>query len=253
MKRRLLLGVLVVALLAPLPPWFVASALVAPNPSEVGELPRDLVGEPIEILSASGSALRAWFVPGQPHAPAVLLLHGLHGSRRAMLDRARWLRGDGYTVLLFDFQAHGESPGERVTFGYLESMDAAAAVDYLRRRVGDARIGAIGVSMGAAAALLADPPLPIDALVVEEVYPTLDEAVADRIAMRLGAWGATLSPLLTLQVPLRFGVSANWLRPIDRAARLTVPKLFIAGTEDAHTTIAESEAIFATAADTVSP
>jgi hypothetical protein len=30
--------------------------------------------------------------------------------------------------LLFDFQAHGESIGCHITFGYLEGRDAAAAV-----------------------------------------------------------------------------------------------------------------------------
>jgi uncharacterized protein len=246
-KRKLCLITLVA--LALFVPLGAASYLTSPNRSIVGDLPTDFAGESIEIPSESGSSLRTWFVPGPPKAPGVVLLHGLEGSRRAMLARARWLHDVGFSVLLFDFQAHGESPGDSITFGYLESKDATAAVDYLRRRLVDSRIGVIGVSMGAAAALLADPPLAADALVVEEVYPSLDQAISDRITMRLGAWASILTPAFTLQVRPRFGVSHSWLRPIDRVSQLRMPKLFVAGTADGHTTIAESEAVYAAAAE----
>lgn len=58
-----------------------------------------------------------------------------------MLDRARFLSAAGFAVLLFDFQAHGESPGEHITFGYLESRDAQAAVEFLRTQAQVERIG----------------------------------------------------------------------------------------------------------------
>ena len=44
-------------------------------------------------------------------------------------------------VLLFDFQAHGESTGEHITFGYLE-RDAQAAIDFLRRAP-DEKVGVL--------------------------------------------------------------------------------------------------------------
>jgi uncharacterized protein len=248
-SRKVQVCATAIAVLALLAPLGAGSYLVAPNPSIVADLPADLEGESIEIPSESGSLLRAWFLPGALRAPGVVLLHGLHGSRRTMLGRARWLHEIGFSVLLVDFQAHGESPGTAITFGHLESRDAAAAVEYLRRRVADARVGAIGVSMGAAAALLADPPLAIDALVVEAVYPSLEQAVSDRLAMRLGSWASILTPAFTLQVWPRMGVPHTELRPIDHVSRLRMPKLFIAGTADGHTTIAESEAIYEAAAE----
>src|SRR4029453_18026727 len=96
----------------------------------------------------SGSLLHGWFVPG--HHGAVVLMHGLHASRRSQLSRARLLHDAGYSVLLFDFQAHGESPGNYITFGYLESRDARAAVDYVRRRLPEQKVAVIGQSMGGA-------------------------------------------------------------------------------------------------------
>lgn len=161
-----------------------------------------------------------------------------------MLERARFLSRAGYAVLLFDFQAHGESTGQHITFGGLESMDAQAAVDFLHHAVPDEKIGLIGVSMGGAAALLASPKLDVQAFVLEMVYPTISEAVANRLTMRLGKYASVLTPLLTSQLKPRLGVAAQALRPIDKVKDITAPKLFIAGAEDEHTTLEESVRLF---------
>lgn len=176
-------------------------------------------------------------------------MHGVRANRLSMLGRARFLAHAGYTILLFDFQAHGESPGEHITFGYLESRDARAAVGFLRQRAPGERIGVIGVSMGGAAALLATPPLEADALVLEMVYPTIYQAIDDRLEMRFGKLGRALTPLLSWQLKPRLGFSTADLRPIDKVGNIRVPKLFIAGANDEDTRIEESRAIFAAAAE----
>jgi uncharacterized protein len=242
LKRTLAIAFLGLTLLGGIGAFAVGSALMAPSPSLVGDLPEDLTGESVLIPSESGSLLHAWFVPGRHNA--VVLLHGLHASRRDQLDRARLVHGAGYSVLLFDFQAHGESSGSNVTFGYLESRDARAAVDDVRHRLPGQKVAVIAQSMGGAAAILAQPALSIDALVVEAVYPDLDNAVADRLMMRLGSWAWVLGPVLTLQVQPRLGFPASALRPIDHVADLTMPKLFMAGSADEHTRIDESRALF---------
>jgi fermentation-respiration switch protein FrsA (DUF1100 family) len=166
-----------------------------------------------------------------------------------MLERARFLSRAGYAVVLFDFQAHGESAGNHITFGYLESKDAQAAVNFLRANSPGERIGVIGVSMGGAAALLASPPLEIDAIVLEMVYPTIDQAISDRLAARFGRWARPLTPLLTWQLKPRLGFRADELRPIDKVAHLSAPKLFIAGSADRYTTLAESRQMFEAASE----
>jgi uncharacterized protein len=166
-----------------------------------------------------------------------------------MLDRARFLSQAGYSVLLFDFQAHGESPGQHITFGYLESRDARAAVAFARARLPREKIGVIGVSMGGAAMMLAEPPLAVDGVVLEQVYPTLHQAIADRISMRLGSWSRVLTPLLSWQLNPRLGLSEEMLRPIDHAAKIVCPKFFIGGSDDRHTTPAEVRKMFESAAN----
>jgi len=224
--------------------WIAASALSAPARALVGNLPSDLIGTSVEFPSASGATLHGWLIPGQRGKGAVVLMHGIRANRLSMIDRARFLARAGYTVLLFDFQAHGESSGNHITFGYRESMDAQSAAKYLRANAPGERVGVIGVSMGGAAAVLSSPPLEVKAMVLEMVYPTADQAISNRLTTRFGIAGKLLVPLLAWQLRPRLGVSANELRPIDKVGQLSAAKLFIAGSEDKYTPLNESRQLF---------
>ena len=144
-------------------------------------------------------------------------------------------------MLLFDFQAHGESIGKHITAGYLESRDASAAVDFIHQKFPGEKICVSGFSMGGAAAVLAQPPLPVNAMILESVYPTIDQAVTDRLEIRFGWLGKLGTPFLTCQLRPRLGVGVAGLRPIEQVGKITVPKFFVAGTADRDTTLQESQ------------
>jgi alpha-beta hydrolase superfamily lysophospholipase len=249
MKRKLFILSFAIVLVALIVVWTAGSVLVAPVHHSVGDPPDELAARKIQFESRSGATIHGWFIPGKKNAGAIILMHGVRADRLSMLDRARFLSKAGFSVLLFDFQAHGESSGEHITFGYLESRDAQAAVDFLRSNAPGEKIGVIGVSMGGAATLLASPPLDVNALVLEMVYPNINQAVGNRLSMRVGAWGAILTPLLTWQLKPRLGISAGALMPIENVGRIAIPKLFIVGEQDQHTTLRESEQMFSVAAE----
>src|SRR5262245_19943362 len=194
-----------------------------PAPATIGPPPADLQIESATFESTSGSRLSGWFIPGQPHVGSVLLMHGIRANRLAMLDRTRLLHRHGFSVLLFDFQSHGESQGRGITFGYLESLDAQAAFEYLRGRTPGERIGIIGVSLGGVAAVLGGGGLTADAMVLEAVYATFDDAIANRLVMRLGAIGRLLGPVFIWQVKLRLGFDSALLQPAAHIAELHAP------------------------------
>lgn len=228
--------------------WLIGGALSAPVPREIGPLPRTLPGATtVSFSSASGSRIRAWFAPGRLGLGSVVLAHAVRGDRRGMLGRAEFLHRAGYSVLLFDAQAHGESPGSRITFGYLEALDAAAAVSFATARDPDSPVAFLGVSQGGAAALLGPSPLPVSALVLEAVYSTIHEAVANRIAIRLGEPGRLIAPLLLWQLEARLGVSPEAVAPIRGIRNIEAPLLLIAGERDRHATIDQSHTLFGVA------
>jgi len=222
----------------------LGSLLFAPVPRPAGAPPDDLKVEPVEFPSESGSRVHGWFVNGAPGHGGVILMHGVRANRTSMINRTRFLHTAGYSVLLFDFQAHGESPGDRITFGYLEARDASAAARYLQLRLPDEPIAALGTSLGGAAAVLGTEPLPVRALVLEAVYPTLKEAVTDRLALRLGPIAPLLTPLLLAQVHLRLGFDPTETSPITAISRVRCPVLVIAGSADQRTTLSESRRLF---------
>lgn len=219
--------------------------LSSPAHRAVGDPLPDLFATPVLIPNQKGY-VAGWIARGAGSG-AVLLLHGVRADRRQMQERALFLNRLGYTVMLVDLPSHGQSAGERITFGAHEANGVRVALTYLKRNLPGEKIGVIGASLGAASLVLSRPGDVIDALVVEAMYPTIEDAVANRLSLRLGAAGAWLAPLLVHQIPLRTGVQVAGLRPVDAMPLLTCPVLVIGGADDRHTSAAETQRIFAAA------
>ncbi len=108
-------------------------------------------------LSLAGRLL----VPSSPGPhPVVVFAHGWGSGKDSPRNRstAAALRALGYAAFLFDFTGHGESEGTpQDSTPDQQVSDLAAALDTLESldEVDGGRIGAVGASSGAAAALLA--------------------------------------------------------------------------------------------------
>lgn len=248
--KRLAMTLLVLAVLGVALSLAAGEMLTRPVRAAVGAPPEWLAAEAeaVDIPYGDGQHLAGWFLPGRANEGAALLLHGVRGNRLQMLARARWLQREGVSCLLVDLPSHGESSGERISFGRHEAVGVDAALAWLRQRVPGEKVGAIGVSLGGASLLFARRQPEVDALVLESVYPTIADAVKDRLSMRLGrVAGEALTPLLLVQVPLRLGFGTDQLRPVDAIADVRAPLLVAAGSEDLHTRWPETEALFAAA------
>jgi alpha-beta hydrolase superfamily lysophospholipase len=245
--KRTALFLLLLALLGLGFSYWVGGKLVAPRMALVGPAPDDLHAESVIIPGRAGS-IHGWWISGDADKASVMLLHGIRANRTAMLGRARLLARRGYSVLLIDLQAHGESPGQAITLGLRESAGVQLAREWIRHKRPGKPVGAIGVSLGGASILLGPSPSGFDAVVLEAVYPDARQALRNRVAMRLGAVAAPwLGKLLEMQVKPRMGISLEQLRPVDRIAGVGAPVLVIAGGRDRHTTPAESAALFSRA------
>lgn len=221
--------------------------LSQPAPVNIGTAPSDLPIETVTITTARGNQISGWFLPAQQAKGVVLLMHGLRSNRLQMLARARFLYHAGYSSLLFDFQAHGASLGEHITFGYLEQKDTEAAFHYLKQHLPQQKIAVLGVSLGGASALLSDIPQQADALILEAVYSNLNTAIANRLEIRLGHFGRSLTSLLSWQIKPRLGFEPDLLAPIEQVNKIKTPVLIIGGGKDQHTKQAETEQLYALA------
>ncbi len=110
----------------------------------------------------------------------MLLFHGVADNRVGAIGQSEVLLPAGYSVVMMDQRAHGESGGGMATYGWLERNDTRAVVDALVASEHPAHIFALGESMGAGIALQSagvDPR--IEAVVAEAPFASLREASYD--------------------------------------------------------------------------
>ncbi|HKM98964.1 MAG TPA: hypothetical protein VJX23_00505 [Candidatus Binataceae bacterium] len=101
--------------------------------------------ENVRIPTARDKAVAAWMIPGKLPA-AVLIVPPAGGTRRTMLPYAKFLHDGGYPVLAID---SGDDAESGTTWGWRERTAVLSAASELKRR-GFRKIGALGVSEGAA-------------------------------------------------------------------------------------------------------
>ena len=135
-----LVGVYVVV--APL-----AMAIAATHRPRQAVPPADL-GRPyqqVTVRTSDGLSLAGWYVRSRNGAAVVS-----YPTRKGKLPQARMLVRRGYGVLLLDARGYDGSDGAPNLFGWGETKDLDAAVDWLRRRpdVRGGRVGGIGFSVG---------------------------------------------------------------------------------------------------------
>jgi len=245
MKRAAFILLALIASVSVATSWLLGSELVRPAMHPV-PLPIGFAAQQVSIPS-QGHAIAGWWIDSQANTPVVLLLPAIRADRSSMVSRATLLRSRGFSVLLIDLQAHGETPGDEITLGWWESRDVEAAIGWVKSRFPGRRVGAIGCSLGGASVLLGHQPAGFDAIVLEAVYPRIGRAIENRIRLRVGALAPLLTPLLLVQIPLRLGISPHDLEPIRYIADVGAPVLVAAGSRDEHTTLGESEELYGTA------
>lgn len=242
---RIVVALAVVVVIVIAATWVAGGDLTNTANRDITRPPADLEASNVTFASSSGALIHAWLSHGQPGQGVILLLHGVRGDRRDMAARAEFLHSKGYTVLLPDFQAHGESRGRRITYGDLESRDVTAALQYLRHKMPDERVGVIGATLGADAFVLAEDRPAVAAVVLEQMYPTIERAVANRARLHLGEVGNLFAPLLMVQMQSHLEIPDNHLRPIERLPKLATPVMFVNGTGDVYSSPSDAKELFA--------
>ncbi len=198
----------------------------------------------VALNSASGTHIIGWLFDAGKDMPSIAVFHGLGSNKGVMLERTQFLVEAGFNVLLIDFRGHGESLADQITFGAKESLDVDAAVRYLRQAYPGKKVGVIGISMGGAASLLGDSPADIDALVLEGVYSTIEQAIRNRMDILTGLFSPVVTPVLTLQLKPRLGVEAGELDPVKAIGQFKRPIYIIGGDQDRKTLPFETQALY---------
>jgi fermentation-respiration switch protein FrsA (DUF1100 family) len=176
----IVLVALVIVFFVTILPWAVSTITTTnrfhfPDPND-GKTPADfgMQYESVEFHSADGIDLKGWWMPGSTGsaghpAGTIVYAHGQNRSRVEMLPMAQYGHSLGYNGLTFDLRHHGASGGQVSSVGYWERLDVEAAVRYTLDQRNAARPVVLwGVSLGAAASLMAAAETPDVAAVISD-------------------------------------------------------------------------------------
>jgi alpha-beta hydrolase superfamily lysophospholipase len=229
-------------------------AHIITRPRRLRTVPARDVDQSVEevcFATTDGLRLCGWrLTPAVPRA-ALVVAHGFAMHRSELLDLAHALVARDFAVLLFDFRAHGASDGVRSTVGYREANDIIAANDYLRHcpDLAGLPIGVAGISMGAAAAILAAArDERIAAVVADSSFATLtDIACAGiRAVYHLPAFPFGLLSIRFCELLTHARIHEN--RPVDVIAALAPrPLLIVHGADDQFVPVAHARRLYAAA------
>lgn len=187
--------------------------------------------EDVWFRSADGVALHGWWIAHPRPRGTLLYCHGSSGSIAHRVEVFRQLAKLRMNVFAFDYRGYGRSegvPSERGLYA-----DARAAYDHLvdERGASAAEIVLFGHSLGGAVAIETARARAAAGLVLQSTFTDLKD----------------MARSIYPQLPLHW-VTRNQFRSIEKVAELTLPKLFIHGTEDRTVPLAVGRRLFEAAA-----
>jgi alpha-beta hydrolase superfamily lysophospholipase len=235
-----LLIIVVVLVFGVFPYWFssiVTRAGTRPMDRQLTSTPADFGAQfkGVEFQTSDGVKISGWLLPSRDKHATIVYSHGLFRSRRELLDRAVDLWTLGYGALLYDARSHGESGKARVSMGYWERRDAEAAVKFLREEAhSEDRIVLFGISMGAAAALLAAAETPeVAAVISDSSFLSFDDTVDHHVRLFLHLPTFPMANEFKFFIERKAGFDASKLDALDAVKRIgDRPILFIAAAHD---------------------
>jgi dipeptidyl aminopeptidase/acylaminoacyl peptidase len=189
--------------------------------------------------------LGAWYCPAPAQGPLVILFHGYASEKSTLTNEARAFLEMGCSVLLVDFRGSGDSSESCTTVGFDEAEDVAAAVCYAKARFPHTKLVLYGQSMGAVAVLRAVHCHGIqpDGVVAEAVFDRMLTTVRNRFAlMKVPSFPS--AQLLVFWGGRRAGFNAFNHNPVEYAASVKCPILFLHGTADPDAHLDEGRRVF---------
>ncbi len=224
----------------------IRRGLAAPRVVEAAS-PQGLPWREVRLPTVNGKHLFGWFIPAGERAPALVVMHGWGGNAGMMLPLAAPLHEHGYALLLVDARCHGQSDDDSFASlpRFAEDIDAALAWLAGQPEVDAARLGVIGHSVGAGAALLA-------ASRRRDLRAVVSLAAFAHPAGMMRRWLASkrvphwpFGAYILAYVQRVIGFRFDDIAPCHTIARVTCPVLLVHGLEDDTVPVDEARQIHA--------
>jgi pimeloyl-ACP methyl ester carboxylesterase len=204
--------------------------------------------EAVRIPTRRGRSLFGWMLPCGRAKTTLVILHGWGSNAELMLPVAAPLHRAGYHILLFDARGHGRSDGD--TFASLPRFaeDLGMAIEWLRHHRPEhaERIGVIGHSVGAGAAILEASRNPAIATVVS-IAAFAHPAGLTESSLRRFRLPRVVTRLVIRYVEWVIGHPFDSIAPLHTIARVHCPVLLVHGRDDEVIPLTDAHRILAQA------
>lgn len=241
-----LLSVIIVFVFGVAPFWLsslLTRASTRPQDRRITTTPKDLGAadyRDVHFRSTDGVNLSGWYIPAPKSSERKMTLifaHGLFRSRQEVLERAVDVWKLGYSVLVFDLRNHGASWKSPCSFGYLERQDVEGSIQFVRNiSPPGERIVVYGVSMGAAATLLAAAESgDVAGVISDSTFLSFDDVVQTHAGLLFKYIPPLKYPLAYEFVAItdhRLNIDSDDFDMRKAVKKIRVPILFITGADD---------------------
>ena len=203
------------------------------------EVMKTLPHEDVFIQSEDGLKLHAAYFPAPEESGKVVL--GIHGFRsKAWHEYAPYIEfyhALGYSMLLPDDRAHGQSEGDYIGMGVLDRRDCISWAKYLVERFGkNVSILMHGVSMGGAAVLSAsgeeDLPPQVQGIISDCGYTSFWDQIVFHIISRYKIPTFPVLNICEWYAKHYAGYDFHTITPLKQVTKAKVPILFVQGEKD---------------------
>lgn len=180
------------------------------------------------LTAADGVRFHAWYVPHPEAVAALVFCHGNGGNLSNRVPSLRQFHDMGLSVLVFDYRGYGQSGGSLSEEGTY--LDGVAAAEWMRTREPDLPLVMLGRSLGSAIATEVALRVPVDGLIFESGFTSVNDLGAERF------------PFLPVRWLSRIGYDSG-----SKIASIECPVLVIHGDQDRIVPYHHGETIFARA------
>jgi pimeloyl-ACP methyl ester carboxylesterase len=183
----------------------------------------------------------------------ILVLHGIRDGKKSQVDLGRRLAAAGFRAVLVDLRGHGQSTGQWLTYGVVESRDLVQVLDALeQQQLLQGSVGVIGASYGGVVGIQLSSIDPrVKAVVAIAPFASLRDIVPEYLANSGFGWAvseATLAESMRLAGELADFDPAQ-ASPINSIASMRADVLLIHGKADRHIRCEHSQRLHNAAPD----
>ncbi|HDL18759.1 MAG TPA: alpha/beta fold hydrolase [Bacteroidetes bacterium] len=196
-----------------------------------------MIEKPVQFLSNGKQLVGMLHQPEKENKIVVVMCHGFTGdkteNKRLFVETARAFTKAGFAAFRFDLFGSGDSPGEfsetRISINLENIRDALQTV----RKMGFEQIVVLGISMGAASAILTLADKAVAGLILWSTVPDMRELFEDKLGGPL-----ELAPVLPQYeyngwlIDRNFYLDAVKYNIAEKLKTMTMPKLIVQGSGD---------------------